>query len=58
MSNDRVVHAGWSRALLDEAKAHEPVLVAMRAHAGVAAVQEEACGMLGNMANKGEWLCI
>ena len=41
--------------LLGETKAHEPVLVAMRAHAGVAAVQEAACGMLFCMAvNNGE----
>ena len=36
------MHAGKNRALLGQVMAHEPVLVAMRAHAGVAAVQEEA----------------
>ena len=38
--------AGPNAALLGEVKAHEPVLVAMRAHAGVADVQEMACRML------------
>ena len=52
-----VMHAGANQALLGEAKAHKPVLVAMRAHAGVADVQEAACGMLCNMAvSNGEWL--
>ena len=53
-----VVHTGENKALLGEAKAHKPVLAAMRAHAGVAAVQKSACLMLYNMANiSGEWLC-
>ena len=45
-----VVHAGPNKALLGEAKAHKPVLAAMRAHADLADVQEAACGMLCNMA--------
>ena len=52
------MHADANRVLLCKAKAHEPVLVAMRAHAGVTTVQEEACGMLANMAKNCEWLCI
>ena len=52
------MHAGANKVLLGEAKAHEPVLVAMRAHVGVVAVQNAACDMLSNMAfNNGEWLC-
>ena len=52
-----VVHAGANKALLGEARAHEPVLAAMRAHAGVVDMQEVACNMLCNMAaNNGEWL--
>ena len=52
-----MVHAGLDQPLLGEDKAHEPVLVAMRTHAGVADVQEPACNMLCNMAaNNGPWL--
>ena len=51
------MHAGPNKALLGEAKAHEPVLVAMRAHARVTRVQEAACRMLCCMAaDNGEWL--
>ena len=45
------VHAGRNRALLGKHKAHEAVLAAMRAHAGVAEVQAEACVVLSSMAH-------
>ena len=52
-----VMHAGPNAALLDQARAHEPVLVAMRTHADLADVQGAACRMLYKMAaNNGEWL--
>ena len=52
------LHAGPNAALLGEAKAHEAVLAAMRAHAGAAGVQELACAMLSNMTYmNGELLC-
>ena len=52
-----MVHAGPNNALLGEAKAHEPVLAAMRKHAGVAVVQKAACKCLCNMSAKVNWFC-
>ena len=52
-----MVHADPIAELLGEARAHVPVMVAMRAHAGMAAVQMAACRMMSIMAvNNGGWL--
>ena len=42
--------AGPNQALLGQAKAHEAILAAMRAHPGEVALQQRALAALGNMA--------